>query len=146
MRKTMICGMVLATAAVPAAADAKADKDKPSPYCTPKSVGYNAKGTYESGSLTQTQGADTAERGDDRYSGTIVVSVTKANHKGLKGTQDVTLTDARVKFHPRNDSELAAGDRVKLSGKVTKLPKKCSTTGFEPKFTAKKADFKAKKA
>ena len=143
MRKTMICGMMLATAAVPAVAVAK---DEPSPYCTPKSVGYKAKGTYESGALTQTKGADTEKRGDDRYSGTIVVNVTKANHKGLKGTQDVTLTDARVKFHPRNDSELAAGDRVKLSGKVTRLPKKCNTSGFEPKFTAKKVDFKAKKA
>jgi hypothetical protein len=145
MRKIMICGMALATAAVPTVADAKKDVDKPT-YCTPKSVGYNAKGTYESGTLTQTKGADTEKRGDDRYSGTIVVNVTKANHKGLKGTQDVTLTDARVKFHPRNDSELAAGDRVKLSGKVTRLPKKCNTPGFEPKFTAKKADFKAKKA
>ena len=144
MRKTFVCGLMLATAAVPATAEAK---KKPGPYqCVPKTVGYHASGTYVSGSLTQTEGVDTERRGDDRYSGDIVVDVKKVNHKGLKGEQTFTLTNARVKFHPRNDTSIEAGDRVKLKGKVTKLPRKCDDTGFEPTFTAKKADFKAKKA
>jgi hypothetical protein len=145
MRKTIVCGLMLATAAVPAGADAK--KPVKSPYaCTPKTVGYNAKGTFVSGHWTQTAGADTEKRGDDRYSGEMVVNVTKANHKGLKGEQPITFTNARVKFHPRNDTDVAAGDRVKVHGKVTKLPKKCDATGFEPTLTAKKIDFKAKKS
>jgi len=35
---------------------------------------------------------------------------------------------------------LADGDRVKLHGKVTELPKHCSTVGFTPTITVKKVD------
>ena len=144
MRKIIVSGLVLATAAVPAVAGAK---EAPSPYsCTPKTVGYKAKGTLVSKTLTQTAGADTEKRGDDRYSGEIVVDVTRANHDAAEGEQTITLTNARVKFHPRNDTNVQPGDRVKVSGKLTKLPKRCDATGFEPTLTAKKVDFKRAKA
>ena len=143
MRKSIVCGLVLATGVVPAGAAAKKD----GPYdCAPKKVGYNASGTYEGGALTQTAGGDTERRGDDRYSGEITVDVKKANHRALRGEQTIMLADARVKFHPRNDTDIAPGDRVKVKGKYTKLPKRCDADGFEPTLTAKKTDFKAKKA
>jgi hypothetical protein len=147
MRKTLMYGIAIAVA-VPATATAAKPPKPTKPYgvCTPKAVGYHATGTYESGTLTQTAGADTAKRGDDRYSGDVVVTVKKANHKGLKGEQTFTLTNARVKFHPRKDTSVAAGDRIKLAGKVTKLAKKCDATGFEPTLTARKADIKAKRS
>lgn len=148
MRKTILCGLVLAVAAVPAGAEAK-KKDKPDkkgPYaCTPKSVGYNAKGAFVSGEVVQTAGEDTKKRGDDRYSGDIVVDVKKANHRGLKGEQTVSLVNARVKFQPRNDADVEPGDRVKVKGKLTRQPRKCGGD-FEPVMTAKRANFKAAKA
>jgi hypothetical protein len=148
MRKLLICtAAIAALAAVPAQA-----KDKPAKApksCAPKSVGYNAKGVLVSQTLTQTAGADTAEKGDDRYSGDVVVNVTKANHKGLKGEQTLTLTNGRVKWYDANDDGTAdvpaAGDRVGLHGKVTRLRKKCDSTGFEPTITLRKVDFKAAK-
>ncbi len=146
MNRLLIAGAACALA-VPGVAGAatKPDKTKPS-YCVPKKVGYAASGTFVSGDVKKTAGANTAKRSDDRYSGEIVVNVKKANHKGLKGEQTITLTNTRVKFHPRNDTVVAAGDRVKLSGRITRLGKKCDTTGFEPTVTARKVDIKAKRA
>ena len=147
MRKTLICAVTVATAAVPTAAMAKhkdkPDKDKPPAYCVPKNVGYSARGVLVSSELTQTAGADTTKRGDDRYSGNVVVDVAKANHKAPTGEQSFTLTDARAKFHPRNDMVVGAGDRVKLKGKVTTGGKKCADA--DPVVTVRKVDFKAKR-
>lgn len=147
MRKIFLCGAAIAVAATPASAIAKPDpkKDKKPPYCVPSSVGYKASGKLVEAAISQTAGADTARRGDDRYSGELTVDVKKANHKGLKGEQTIALTNARVKFHPRKDTDTAPGDRVKVSGKVTKVSKKC-TGAFEPTLTAKKVDIKAAKA
>ena len=150
MRKTLICAVTFATAAVPTAAMAKPDKDKPvkdkpAAYCVPKNVGYNARGVLVSSELIQTAGADTTKRGDDRYSGNVVVDVKKANHKAPTGQQPFTITDGRVKFHPRNDMVVGAGDRVKLSGKVTTVGKKCADAA-DPVVTVRKIDFKAKRA
>ena len=140
---------LLVAALAPAAASAKKPPKEPKAkpeYCMPKANGYNASGTLvSSGSLTQTAGADTAKRGDDRYSGEFTVNVTKVNHKGLKGEQTFTLTNGRVRFHPRNEADVAAGDRVKLSGKVTSLSKKCDDSGFTPTVTLRKVDVKAAK-
>ena len=53
--------------------------------CEPRGVGYNARGTFVSSSLTQSAGAATPERRDDRYTGSVTVNVTKANHKVAHG-------------------------------------------------------------
>ena len=143
MRKTIGCAAALAVATVPAAAIAQ-DKGGKSPYCVPKTEGYKANGTFVSGALTQTAGADTAKRGDDRYSGDVVVDVKKANHAGQAGEQSFTLTNARVRFHPGKDTDPGAGDRVKLAGKITKFGKKCATSTTT--VTVKKVDIKAKKS
>lgn len=145
---------ITAAAVLAAPAVATADKpDKPKPpkpdtayNCTPKTVGLNARGVFVSHTLEQTKGADTKRKGDDRYSGTVTLDVKKANHKAATGEQTVTLTDGRVRFYGKG-AEPVAGDKVKLTGKITKLAKKCDATGFEPTLTAKKVDFsKAKKA
>lgn len=149
MRKSLTIAVALATAATPTAAAAQGkgkDKPKPAkPYCVPQSVGYNAKGTLVSASLAQTAGADTQKRGDDRYSGEMVVDVAKANQKGATGEQAFTAENVRVKFHPGEDTEPAAGDRVKVTGKVTKFGKKCANPAA-PVITVKKVDIKAKRS
>ena len=117
--------------------------------CEPHAVGFNARGTLVSSSLTQTAGAATPERRDDRYSGPVTVNVTKANHKAPTGEQTFTLDNAKVKFADADDNGVAdepkAGDRVKLHGKVTRLKRKCDPTGFTPVVTVRQVQFKAPK-
>jgi hypothetical protein len=112
-------------------------------------VGYNARGTFVSSTLTQTKGQDTAKKGDDRYSGTVTVNVTRANHKALKGEQTFTLTNGRVFFADADHNKVAdvpeAGDRVVLHGKITKLRHGCDATGFTPEITVRHVHFKAPK-
>jgi hypothetical protein len=113
---------------------------KPKPHtpkaphkCLPHSVGYNASGTLVSAALTPA--------GKGRYSGTVEVTVTKANHHAPTGAQTLTLASARVKFHHGVDSTApASGSRVKLHGKITQLSKHCPQEGFTPAITVKKID------
>ena len=116
--------------------------------CTPRKVGYNAKGLLVSQTLTQTKGADTpTDTSDDRYSGTVEVNVTKANHKGLKGVQTFTVTDVKVTYYDSNGDGVVeqpqVGDRVKVHGKITKLNKRCDSSGFTPTVTVKHVQFQA---
>ena len=126
---------ILATAAIAAAAQAHPPTPHPkgSPHatptpkpthCKPKSIGFRASGTLVSKTLAQTAGADTATSSDDRYSGTMAVQVTRANHRAPKGAQTYTLDNDRVHF----DAGAApkAGDRVKLYGKLTVARKGCA--------------------
>jgi hypothetical protein len=158
MRKLTICAVALAAMlAVPAQGKpAKPDPSKPtkphpakSHKCIPHKVAYRASGTLVSESLFQTAGADTPKRGDDRYSGPLKVAVTKANHHAAKGEQTYTLDNARVRFydadHNGTTDPAKAGDRVKLIGKITTLPKKCDATGFTAATTIRKVDFKPAK-
>ncbi len=117
---------------------AKANEGKAKGRCAARSVGFNASGTLLTATLTP---------GDaGRYSGTISVTVTRANHGAPTGEQTYTLTDARVKFSEGVDAVApAAGSRVKIGGKITKLNKKCPTEGFEPTVTVKRVNFKAAK-
>jgi hypothetical protein len=139
-------GAVLAVALTPAAALAKPKPHQPKPtkYCVPKTIGFHARGTFVSSDLTQTKGADTAKRRDDRYSGTITVDVRRANHRAPEGEQTYTLTDARVGFHPHGHSP-EAGDRVHVRGKLTRIRgKRCENTGVTA-MTVRRADIKGKK-
>ena len=103
-----------------------------------RSVGFNASGTLVTSTLTAGE--------DGRYSGTISVMVTRANHGAPKGEQTYTLTNARVKFREGVDAAApAAGSRVKFSGKISKLTRKCQTEGYEPTVTVKRVDLKAAK-
>src|SRR4051794_20233752 len=126
---------------------AKTHTGKAKGKCKTHNVGYNAKGTLvEVPTLTQTKGADTpTDKSDDRYSGDVKVNVTKANHKGLKGEQTFTLTDARVRFYDAagdgTDDAPAVGDTVRIHGKISKLAKKCDQTGFTPTVTVRSISF-----
>ncbi len=113
--------------------------DKPKPKCDARNVGYNASGTLVSATLTPTT--------DGRYNGTLEVTLTRANHHAPTGAQTFTLTNARVKFHKGVDATAPApGGRVRLHGKITRLPKKCPADGFTPAITIKKVDIHKAKA
>ena len=151
MRKIITLAVAgAALAVVPALAAKPADKPAHPPKpakCKVHSVGYNAKGTLVSQSLTQSKGADTATKSDDRWSGNVTVTIKKANHKVTTSSFDVT--DIKVRWYDADHNGTAdtpaAGDRVGLHGNVTKLGKKCDQTGFTPTVTLKKVDFKKAK-
>ncbi len=108
--------------------------------CTALNRGYNASGTLVSSSLT-------AGTGHNRFNGTIELTVTRANHRAATGDQTFTLTNARVRFHHGVDATApAVGSRVRLHGKITELPKGCSTTGFTSTITVRNVDIRAAKA
>jgi hypothetical protein len=119
-----------------AASSAKAKKGKAKGRCVARAVGFNASGTLLEATMTAgTPGI---------YSGTIKVAVKKANHGAPKGEQTYTLTDVKVRFGEGVDAAApAVGSRVKISGKIKKVAKKCSTEGFEPTVTVKRVDVKA---
>jgi hypothetical protein len=158
MRRIAIASLALAAAvAAPAQAhnsNAQAQNgkshDSKSHKCKPHAVGFSASGTLESQALTQTKGADTAKRGDDRYSGTVTVTVKRANHGAATGSQTYTLDNGRVKFYDANHDGTAdqpkAGDRVKVHGKTTKIARKCDSSGFTPTVTVRAVQFKPAKS
>jgi hypothetical protein len=115
--------------------------------CAVHNVGYKAGGTLVSQNLGQSQGALTATKKDDRYSGNdVVVDVKKANHHAPKGVQTFSLTNAKAGFHvpdrnsdgKRNELDLRANDRVTLHGKITRVHRGCSGT---PTITVNRVDF-----
>jgi hypothetical protein len=107
--------------------------------CTVHRVAYTAYGSLVSWSAT--------ENADGTYSGTIVVDVTKANHhaKGDRGKSTTyTLDNARVRFG-KGANPPAAGDRVKVIGKITAVAKKCSDQSAAGTVTVRFVDVKAPK-
>ena len=146
MRRIAIGALAIA-AVVAMPAEAKPGK---SHKCTPHAVAYKAAGTLESQALTQTAGADTAKRSDDRYSGTLTVDVKRANHHGATGSQTYTVDNGRVHFYDANHDHTAdvpkAGDRVQVKGRITRLGKKCDASGFTPTVTIRRVEFKPAKA
>jgi hypothetical protein len=90
--------------------------------CVAHSEGYNASGTLLLSSLSPAAG-------HHRYSGTINVHLTRANHRAATGDQTFTLAGARVVFHHGVSATApAAGSRVGMHGTITALPRGCSTT------------------
>jgi len=117
----------------PKPAKPKPPKPPKPPRCAPHNAGYKATGTLVASSL--------APAGHHRFSGTIEVDVTKANHHAPTGVQTFTLSGAKVKFHRGIDPAApAAGSRVGLHGKITELPKSCPADGFTPAITIAKVD------
>lgn len=149
MRRIALCSAALVAASV-APAMANTTEPQSTPHkCQPHAAAYKVAGSLVSQALTQTAGADTATRHDDRYGGTLTVNVTKANHHAATGEQTYTVENARVRFYDADHNQVAdqpkAGDRASLRGKITQLPKKCDATGFTPVISIKKIDFKAAK-
>jgi hypothetical protein len=151
MRRIAIASLALAAAvAMPAQAHPSKPHPPKSHKCTPHAVGYKAAGTLESQSLTQTEGAGTPGRRDDRYSGTVTVDVKRASHHGATGSQTFTLDNDRVKFydadHNGTADEPQAGDRVRVKGRITRLGKKCDQSGFTSELNVRRVEFKPAKA
>jgi len=101
--------------------------------CKQHNVAYVASGTLVSHTLTKNT--------DGTYSGEVSVKVTHTNHHAMgdKGTTKTYKVDnVHVTFglaDTNNDGsvglgDLKEGDRVKLIGKITRLSKKCSQSGF----------------
>ncbi len=89
LRTTLALAGLIAIVPTASIASAKGDdreSDSPKRPCAMKGgKGYEAKGVLAEGSvLEQVAGADTANRRDDRYSGTLVVNVKKGNKRGRK--------------------------------------------------------------
>ena len=122
----------------PAARPDKRDKPAKKDRCAPRAVGFNATGTLVSAALTAGE--------PRRFDGTLVVSVTRANHGAPKGEQTYTLADARVKFRRGVDAAApAAGSRVKLHGTITRLAKRCPAEAFTPTVTVRNVEIAAAK-
>lgn len=117
--------------------------------CLAHRVGYVAAGTLVSQTLVLDTPASTGRSSRPTYSGDVTIAVTRTNHqaRGDKGTtKTYTLARARVVFglaDTNNDGsvgldDLAAGDRVKVVGKVTALRRGCDQTGFTPTVAIQK--------
>ena len=136
MKKLPVLAVLAAFAASGVVGLAQADPPKPpkppKPHnCNVRNEGFEASGKLVTSTLTPS--------GKGRYSGSIEVNVAKANHHAATGDQTYTLTNARVKFHPHGATAVA-GSRVKLSGKITELPKGCPTGTFTSTITITKVD------
>jgi len=143
----LLIAFVVAATVVPAqATPSKPDQPAKSHKCQPHKVGYKASGTLVTATITQTAGSTTPEHRDDRYSGSVTVDVSKANHHSPTGEQTYTLDSARVKFYDSDHNQVAdepqAGDRVKVKGKITRLAKKCDTSDFTSTITVRRVEFK----
>ncbi len=112
--------------------------------CKVHSVGYVVGGTLVTDGLTQSAGQDTpTDRSDDRYSGTVTLTVTHTNHwaRALSGQQTLTLTNARVTLGDGVAAPPAPGSRVQVIGKVTAVAKKCQDKSAAGVVTFKKVVF-----
>jgi hypothetical protein len=151
MRTTAKLGALIATGAlviaVPAAAKTHpAHPAHPATHsgkahkCTAHKVAYIVFGNFVSWSVTAT--------GNGRYSGTITLDVKRTNHhaKGDKGATNKTysLNDTRVRFGDGANPP-AAGDLVKLIGKITVVGKKCSDQTAAGTITVRKLDISVPK-
>ena len=123
-RILMLAGVALATTAASAQAHPPKPPHSAADHCKPRAVGFYATGSLVSQALTQTAGADTSTKRDDRYSGTVTVDVKRANHRAPAGTQTYTLDNDRVHFS--HGAAPKAGDRVKLYGKLSRARHGCA--------------------
>jgi hypothetical protein len=92
------------------------------PNCTKvRNVGYNATGTFVHAFPSITKSGS--------YTGTLEVIVSRANHGSPTGPDQLfELVNGKVLLH-HGVTAPATGDRVKLHGKITKLPGACPATG-----------------
>jgi hypothetical protein len=133
MRRIAVLAVLGAMVMVVPALAKKPPKPPKTSACVAHNTGYDATGTLVASSLKPA--------GHGRYNGMVEANVTIANHHVLTGDQTFTLSNAQVEAHGGiNPATPAAGSVVKLHGKITELPKPCSTVGFTPTVTVKKVD------
>jgi hypothetical protein len=74
------------------------------------------------------------------------VDINRGNHGAPKGEQTYTLVNDKLRFHPRKDTTPAAGDRVKVFGKLTRVRgKRCTNKGVVSQ-NVRKVVIRSKKA
>jgi hypothetical protein len=139
-RILMLAGVAFATTAAGAQAHPPNPHHDAANHCKPQAVGFLASGTLVSQALTQTVGADTSTKRDDRYSGTVTVEVKRANHRAPTGAQTYTLDNDRVHFDAAGAPK--PGDRVKLYGKLTRARHGCAQPAA-PTIDLRRVRFKA---
>lgn len=98
--------------------------------------GYLVHGFYVGGDLTQVAGADTARWGDDRWSGTVIVEVTKGNKRGRRdvGLSSYAVKDVRV-VGAKDGVVPDEGTRLQLIGKQNAGCAPAPTTPTTPPTT-----------
>jgi hypothetical protein len=156
-RSASVALLVAAVAVIPAQASQPANPGSQgkghshshgnSHKCKPHKVAWVVKGILVSQSLTKNS--------DGTYSGDVTVNVTHTN-KHARAEQNppqpktYTLDHAKAKFdvsdQPPPDgtvdqTDLVAGDQVKLTGKITTFAKKCDQTGFTATTTIRRVVF-----
>lgn len=115
--------------------------------CVAHKVAYVVAGTLVSQTLVLDTPASDSSR--PTYSGDVTIAVTRTNHAARgdkRTTKTYTLARARVVLgltDTNNDGsvgldDLAAGDRVKVIGKVTVLRRGCDQSSFTPAITIQK--------
>jgi hypothetical protein len=108
--------------------------------CTAHEAAYIASGQFVSRAATQSA--------NGTWTGTITVHVTRSNHHAAsaKGT-DVTypLSNTKVTFGEGGNPP-AAGDPVKVIGKVSDVAKKCTQSGSSTQITVRKVHIRAAKS
>jgi hypothetical protein len=115
--------------------------------CKAHNVAFIVTGTVVNSSLTQTAGTATpTDTSDDRFSGTVEITVTHTNHhaKGFTGDQVVTLTNVRASWSKGlAQPNPPAGTRVHLIGKISVVSKKCTDKSAAGTTTFRKVGFSA---
>lgn len=99
--------------------------------CKPHSVAY-----VESGIVDGATASTLAANPDGTWSGTLVVKVTTANHwakADKRTTVSYTFTNAKLSVH-FNDGAIgfAAGEHIRLIGKLAAVAKKCTALAPAP--------------
>jgi hypothetical protein len=115
--------------------------------CRSHAVAWIVRGTVVSQTL--------APNGDGTYSGDVTVQVSGTNHnaraeKGQPQPKTYTLTGVKVTFGVTDQApadgtvdqtDVVAGDQVKLVGKITTLAKKCDRSGFTARTSVRRVIF-----
>jgi hypothetical protein len=108
--------------------------------CAAHQAAYIASGQFVSWAATQSS--------DGTWTGPITVHVTRSNHhaKSARGTDvTYTLSNTKVTFG-QGANPPAAGDPVKVIGKVSEAARKCTQTGSAPQITVRKVHIRAAKS
>jgi hypothetical protein len=100
--------------------------------CWAREARYRAAGTLSGWALT--------ENADGTYSGTVTVNVLKGDRhaQGNVGTATTyTVSQVRVILHRGVSDPPAAGSRIRLLGRITAIPARCTAldAGFTPTIT-----------
>jgi hypothetical protein len=128
--------------------DEPAGQPKTSHRCAAHKVAYVASGVLAApATLTQAKGADTpADTADDRYTGTLSVTVTRANPHAKDVATPVTVQANDIRLHDGVTATPAAGTRVRLIGKITNVSKRCSDQSVAAAVTIRKATLQRAKS